>query len=163
MDALAQALLAHHPERATLPSTQRAPEPPVPPEEPTKPAPIIFLPVKPVVDQARAIMNSCGTLEPRMGVILDEVCKFYGETRIALISHRKCEPLVTRRQIAMFLCREMTTQSLPQIGRHFCDRDHTTILHGTRKIDRLVAEGGRIADEVAVLKLRILDLIAEAA
>ena len=51
------------------------------------------------------------------------------------------------RQIAMFLAREMTGQSLPRIGAHFC-RDHTTVLHAVRRISRLVEKDARFGAEV---------------
>ena len=55
------------------------------------------------------------------------------------------------RQMAMYLCREMTGASLPQIGRHF-RRDHTTVLHAQRKIAAMAAAGGRMPDYLDELR-----------
>jgi hypothetical protein len=60
------------------------------------------------------------------------------------------------RQIAMFLARDYTTASYPQIGRFFGDRDHTTALHGRRRIAALVMSDQEIADDVAVCRAMIV-------
>lgn len=54
-----------------------------------------------------------------------------------MTSARRAREVARPRQIAMYLCRELTPRSLPQIGRHFGKRDHTTVMHACRQIERL--------------------------
>jgi chromosomal replication initiator protein len=63
--------------------------------------------------------------------------------------------LVTARQIAMYLCRELTDLSLPKIGQHFGGRDHTTVMHADRKIRSLMAERRSVYNQVSELTNRI--------
>ena len=63
--------------------------------------------------------------------------------------------LVNARQIAMYLCREMTELSLPKIGQAFGGRDHTTVMHADRKIRQLMAERRSIYNQVTELTNRI--------
>jgi hypothetical protein len=71
------------------------------------------------------------------------VCLRFKLTPERLKSAERQRKIMRPRQIAMFLSREFTTASLPQIGRHF-GRDHTTVLHGCRKIAAMAAPGGRM-------------------
>lgn len=73
--------------------------------------------------------------------IMRIVAHVYGLTVNDVLSHRRMAELVLPRQEAMWLARKYTLHSLPQIGRHFAGRDHTTVLHAIRKFDRLIAEG----------------------
>ncbi|MGH3457340.1 chromosomal replication initiator protein DnaA [Aeromicrobium sp.] len=63
--------------------------------------------------------------------------------------------LVLARQIAMYLCRELTAESLPKIGREFGGRDHTTVMHAERKIRKLMAEKHAVYNQVTELTNRI--------
>src|SRR5260370_20644206 len=63
--------------------------------------------------------------------------------------------LVTARQIAMYLCRELTDLSLPKIGQQFGGRDHTTVMHAERKIRSLMAERRSIYNQATELTNRI--------
>jgi chromosomal replication initiator protein len=63
--------------------------------------------------------------------------------------------LVTARQIAMYLCRELTDMSLPKIGQQFGGRDHTTVMHADKKIRQLMAERRAIYNQVTELTNRI--------
>jgi|tagenome__1003787_1003787.scaffolds.fasta_scaffold20279654_1 hypothetical protein len=65
------------------------------------------------------------------------VCQHYGVTLADLLSNRRTQALVLPRQVAVWLCRQLTTHSLPAIGHHFGGRDHTTMLHAARRIDEL--------------------------
>jgi chromosomal replication initiator protein len=60
--------------------------------------------------------------------------------------------VVRPRQIAMYLAKTLTLRSLPEIGRRFGGRDHTTVLHAVRKIENLVGNDTTTADEVELLK-----------
>ena len=72
-----------------------------------------------------------------------------------LLSSSRTRPLVTARQIAMYLCRELTDLSLPKIGQQFGGRDHTTVMHADRKIRSLMAERRSIYNQVTELTNRI--------
>ena len=56
------------------------------------------------------------------------------------------------RQVAMYLCKQMTSRSLPEIGRRFGGRDHTTIMHGVRRIEDLCLLDGQIAEDLELLR-----------
>jgi hypothetical protein len=68
------------------------------------------------------------------------VAAFYNVGLLDLRSHRRTQPVTFYRQIAMYLCKELTTNSLPAIGRQFGGRDHTTVLHAWRKIAPMRAD-----------------------
>ena len=63
------------------------------------------------------------------------VAAYYNVSLLELRAHRRTMPVTLYRQIAMYLCKELTANSLPAIGRQFGGRDHTTVLHAWRKID----------------------------
>ena len=65
------------------------------------------------------------------------VCQHYGVTFVDLMSNRRTRALALPRQVAVWLCRKLTTRSLPAIGQQFGGRDHTTMLHAARRIDEL--------------------------
>ena len=65
------------------------------------------------------------------------VCQHYGVTFVDLMSNRRTRALALPRQVAVWLCRKLTTHSLPAIGQQFGGRDHTTMLHAARRIDEL--------------------------
>jgi len=75
-----------------------------------------------------------GVTAPR---IQQTVAEHFGLKMSELRSKRRQRALVFPRQVAMFLCRELTNASLPEIGRHFGGRDHTTVLHSCAKIARM--------------------------
>jgi hypothetical protein len=81
--------------------------------------------------------------------IIEAVCRYFDLTGIAIKGHRRTANVVYPRQIAMCLARRYTTKSLPQIGRSLGGRDHTTALHGARKIDDLCRRDWRVAHDVA--------------
>ena len=57
-----------------------------------------------------------------------------------MLSQRRSRPLARPRQIAMYLSKKMTTRSLPEIGRRFANRDHTTVIHAVKTITKLSQE-----------------------
>jgi chromosomal replication initiator protein len=93
----------------------------------------------------------------RVEDILRIVAKHYGVTRSDLLSSRRTANVVRPRQIAMYLAKTLTLRSLPEIGRRFGGRDHTTVLHAVRKIDANVAADNALAEEVEVLKRLLLE------
>ena len=72
-----------------------------------------------------------------------------------LCGSSRSRQLVTARQIAMYLCRELTELSLPKIGQAFGGRDHTTVMHADRKIRELMGERRAIYNQVTELTARI--------
>lgn len=75
--------------------------------------------------------------------------RYYNVSRADILSHRRTNNVVKPRQIAMYLCKILTMKSLPEIGRMFDDRDHTTILHAVRKIEDLRVHREDYAVEIA--------------
>jgi chromosomal replication initiator protein len=73
-------------------------------------------------------------------------------SRADLLSSRRTANVVRPRQIAMYLAKTLTLRSLPEIGRRFGGRDHTTVLHAVRKIEGLVSGDKVLAEEIEVLK-----------
>ena len=80
------------------------------------------------------------------------VARQYNVSRSDLLSSRRTANVVRPRQVAMYLAKTMTLRSLPEIGRRFGGRDHTTVLHAVRKIEALVGKDPALADEVDLLK-----------
>src|SRR5581483_4283968 len=72
--------------------------------------------------------------------IQELVCERFGVTREELTGDRRSQNIVYPRQVAMYLSRELTDSSLPKIGKEFGGRDHTTVIHATSKIARLIRE-----------------------
>ncbi len=80
------------------------------------------------------------------------VCKHFSVTKADLLSSCRARTLVRPRQIAMYIAKVMTGRSLPEIGRRFGNRDHTTVLHAVRKIEDMVTKDRALAQEVELLK-----------
>jgi chromosomal replication initiator protein len=72
--------------------------------------------------------------------IQEEVCERFGLTLQELVSPRRNQAVAYPRQVAMYLSRELTQASLPKIGKEFGGRDHTTVMHATSKITRMISE-----------------------
>jgi chromosomal replication initiator protein len=87
--------------------------------------------------------------------IMLETAKFYSVTIDDLTGQSRSRTLVTARQVAMYLCRELTDLSLPKIGELFGGRDHTTVMHADRKIRQLMAERRSLYNSVMDLTARI--------
>jgi chromosomal replication initiator protein len=87
--------------------------------------------------------------------IMGQTASYFGLSIDDLCGTSRSRVLVTARQIAMYLCRELTDLSLPKIGQHFGGRDHTTVMHADRKIRSLMAERRSIYNQVTELTNRI--------
>ncbi len=87
--------------------------------------------------------------------IMSATADYFGLTVDDLCGSSRSRVLVTARQIAMYLCRELTDLSLPKIGAQFGGRDHTTVMHADRKIRALMAERRSIYNQVTELTNRI--------
>jgi chromosomal replication initiator protein len=85
------------------------------------------------------------------------VARQYNVSRADLLSSRRTANVVRPRQVAMYLAKILTLRSLPEIGRRFGGRDHTTVLHAVRKIETLAGNDSALADEIEVLKRLLQD------
>jgi len=74
-----------------------------------------------------------------------------------MLGPKRTRSLARPRQVAMWLCKQLTSRSLPEIGRKFGKRDHTTIMHGVRKIDELRQSDSQIADDLELLRRALED------
>jgi len=83
------------------------------------------------------------------------VARQYNVSRADLLSSRRTANVVRPRQVAMYLAKTLTLRSLPEIGRRFGGRDHTTVLHAVRKIENLVGNDAALADEIELLKRQL--------
>lgn len=91
---------------------------------------------------------------PRVRIedILKIVARHFKVPRNDLLSSRRSRDVVRPRQIAMYLAKSLTARSLPEIGRRFGGRDHTTVLHSVRKVEQLMSEDGELTQEIELLK-----------
>ncbi len=87
--------------------------------------------------------------------IMAQTAVYFGFTIDELCSQSRSRVLVNARQIAMYLCRELTELSLPKIGQQFGGRDHTTVIHAYRKIGSLMAERRSVYNQVTELTMKI--------
>ena len=100
------------------------------------------------------------TGEPRRVRIEDIqriVARHYNVSKTELLSNRRTRTIVKPRQVAMYLSKVLTPRSLPEIGRRFGGRDHTTVLHAVRKIEELSGNDNTLAQEIELLKRLISD------
>ena len=69
-----------------------------------------------------------------------------------MLSQRRSRPLARPRQLAMYLAKKMTTRSLPEIGRRFANRDHTTVIHAVKTITRLSEQDDEMKKNINQIK-----------
>jgi len=84
--------------------------------------------------------------------IQKKVAEHYNVKLADMMSPRRQRVVARPRQVAMYLSKVLTTRSLPEIGRKFGGRDHTTVLHAVRTIDKLVREDHLLAEDVQMLE-----------
>lgn len=97
-------------------------------------------------------------IEPRrikIEDILKIVSRHFGVSRGDILSQRRHRSVVWPRQIGMYLAKQLTSRSLPEIGRRFGNRDHTTVLHAIRKIEGEIGGNTRLKDEIEELKKQL--------
>ncbi|MCL2385097.1 MAG: chromosomal replication initiator protein DnaA [Alphaproteobacteria bacterium] len=108
----------------------------------------------------RAIRDLVRMPEPKKIKIEDIqklVASHFNVSRADILSSRRTATVVRPRQIAMYLAKVLTPRSLPEIGRRFGGRDHTTVLHAVRKITGLVSTDGTLSEEIELLKRMLLE------
>jgi chromosomal replication initiator protein len=96
-----------------------------------------------------------GEPEITAGLIIAQTAAYFGLSIEELTGPSRGRHLVLARQIAMYLCRELTDLSLPKIGAQFGNRDHTTVMYADRKINQLLAERRAVYNQVSELTNRI--------
>jgi chromosomal replication initiator protein len=97
------------------------------------------------------LISSTSPLIITPDLILSKTTELYGFPHDDLIGGSRRRPLVTARQVSMYVFRELTDMSYPAIGRAFGDRDHTTVIHAVDKISKLMPERREIYDQVSTL------------
>ena len=103
----------------------------------------------------RDLIPNDETPEITASAIMGQTASYFSVTLEDLCGTSRSRTLVTARQIAMYLCRELTELSLPKIGQHFGGRDHTTVMHAERKIRQQMAERRSTYNQVTELTNRI--------
>ncbi len=113
------------------------------------------------IDRVDEILGHiCRAGEPKRVRIEDIqriVARHYNVSKTELLSNRRTRTIVKPRQVAMYLSKVMTPRSLPEIGRRFGGRDHTTVLHAVRKIEGLSGGDNTLAQEIELLKRLIAE------
>ncbi|MDR1834058.1 MAG: chromosomal replication initiator protein DnaA [Propionibacteriaceae bacterium] len=114
---------------------------------------ILDLPLAEHVLEDLIPMDSMSVITPEL--IQAQVADYYQLSVDSLTGPERTQSLATARQVAMYLCRELTSLSLPKIGDSFGGRDHTTVMHGERRIKALMRERRDLFDQVTELTNRI--------
>ena len=89
--------------------------------------------------------------------IQNTVSNYYNISLSEMLSQRRSRPLARPRQIAMYLAKKMTTRSLPEIGRRFANRDHTTVIHAVKTITRLSEQDDEMKRNISQIKSLLLE------
>jgi len=140
----------HSEHKARLIRLGAMPKPAAPEPEPTPPAveplpPIPNFYIAAAADMAFPKFAFSGTIKTIQRIAAEE---FAPVTVTDINSQRRTAPVVRARQVAMYVAKEMTARSLPEIGRRFGGRDHTTVLHAVRKIRNLIPTDAALAAQV---------------
>lgn len=108
------------------------------------------------VDEVQSLLGAALRTGPERRITVDEIQKTVAEhfnlKQADLLSERRTRAIARPRQVAMYLCKQHTTRSYPDIGRRFGGRDHTTIMHGVRKIEELRQEDRSLAEDIDLLR-----------
>jgi chromosomal replication initiator protein len=112
------------------------------------------------VDLAAMVLRDMSANPDQCRIKIDDILKVVGRhynvARSDLLSPRRARSIVVPRQIGMYLAKKLTARSLPEIGRRFGGRDHSTVLHAVRKIEEQMKGDDRLAREVALL-IRLIE------
>ena len=85
------------------------------------------------------------------------VSNYYNIPLSEMLSQRRSRPLARPRQVAMYLAKKLTTRSLPEIGRRFANRDHTTVIHAVKTITRLSDQDDEMKKNINQIKSLLLE------
>lgn len=89
---------------------------------------------------------------PSISDIKELVCAAFNVPAIEMVSQRRARAVARPRQVAMLLAYELTPRSLPQIGRHFGGRDHTTVMYAIKRVKELAVSDPDFGERVARLR-----------
>ena len=103
----------------------------------------------------RDLLNLCEN-KVTIDLIQSTVCKFFKISKNEMLSSRRSRYLVRPRQAAIYLTKILTSKSLPEIGREFSNRDHTTIIHSVKTIEKLIKDDAELSGNIDNLKNKIL-------
>ena len=145
---------------AAPPPVQRQPEIAQPsPPEPVPPAQSVVAPAAVDIDAAEPKPSSQQPegkepihLYPAIETVVRMTARYYQIGTSDIKSSRRFDRVVRPRQIAMYLCRKLTTGSFPHIGRHVGDRDHSTVVHAVKTIERLMCDQW-VKDMAAIMEM----------
>lgn len=150
---------------------QRLSTEPSKPKRREKPAPETFVLSKREVNLIRPHLEAllfptpsavAGEAIPKFPAIIDvlrAVSRHYKMSIANIVSERRTKDITRPRMVAMYLCRELTPRSYPQIGRMMGNRDHTTVMHGANKISSLIAIDSELSTEVEAIKTKIMEAV----
>lgn len=102
-------------------------------------------------DEVVTVARKC----PMVAHIQRATASHFGIHISEMTSHRRARNVVRPRQVAMYLSRNLTSKSLPEIGRLFGKRDHTTVIHAIKTVERLVAVDPVLRASVKALRARL--------
>jgi chromosomal replication initiator protein len=105
-----------------------------------------------VVQESLADMLRASDRKVTIDEIIRKVADHYNLRMTDILSPRRARSVARPRQVAMFLAKKLTSKSLPEIGRSFGGRDHTTVMHGVKRIEELCAVDNQIAEDVELLR-----------
>ena len=121
----------------------------------------VFDDVRPTVNTASVAMRVWNddrhviALAPRIEEIQRVVARHFKTDRDELLSQRRTAAAVWPRQVAMYLAKTLTVRSMPDIGRRFGNRDHSTVLHAVRKIAAMIQQDAKVAAEIEAIKAEL--------
>ncbi|MEM0898862.1 MAG: chromosomal replication initiator protein DnaA [Pseudomonadota bacterium] len=108
------------------------------------------------IDRVDEILRHLVRVDDRKRIRIEDiqrvVSNHYDIARTELLSSRRTRKIVRPRQVAMYLSKQMTLRSLPEIGRRFGGRDHTTVLHAVKKVEELKETDATLAKEIELLR-----------
>ena len=111
------------------------------------------------LEEAQGLLGAALRSGPERRITVDEIqnvtADHFGLKQADLLSERRTRTIARPRQIAMYLCKQNTTRSYPDIGRRFGGRDHTTVLHGVRRIEEMLTTDDQIARDVEALTRKL--------
>lgn len=134
-----------------------------PPKEEEVPADVAELKLYRLVKEAERVVTDAPEIKMPLTVsaVMHEVADFYAVSVTELLSHQRNRNICRIRHAAMYLAAKLTKHSLPQIGRVFGGRDHTTVMNAVRQTAVRLRDDDRMADEVQSLAMRLVEKYGE--
>ncbi len=105
-----------------------------------------------LVQECLGDMLRAASRKVTIDAIQRKVAEHYNLRMSDLLGPRRTRSIARPRQMAMYLAKRLTNRSLPEIGRHFGKRDHTTVMHGVRRIEELIQTDSQLADDLELLR-----------